>query len=58
MARKKERAPAARRRSRLDTRVAIRLIAGFAAGLAFWFVFSAPYEKAVAAAAGVAVRLL
>ncbi|HTR02830.1 MAG TPA: hypothetical protein VMN82_06500 [Thermoanaerobaculia bacterium] len=58
MARRKERAPAPRRRSRLDARAAIRLGIGFAAGLAFWFVFSAPYEKAVAAAAGTLVRLL
>ncbi|HTY43254.1 MAG TPA: hypothetical protein VMH79_15390 [Thermoanaerobaculia bacterium] len=57
MARKKERAPAVRRRAGLDARAAIRLLVGFAAGLAFWFAFAAPYEKAVAAAAEALVRL-
>ena len=55
-------APAAaepgRPRLRLDGAAAVRLAAGFAAGLAFWFAFSAPYERAVAAAAQAATRLV
>jgi len=47
-----------RPRLRLDGRSAVRLAAGFAAGLAFWFAFSAPYERAVAAAAQAVTRLL
>jgi hypothetical protein len=46
-----------RPRLRLDGASAVRLAAGFALGLAFWFAFSAPYERAVAAAARVATRL-
>jgi hypothetical protein len=42
---------------RFDGRLALRLAAGFAAGLALWLLFSAPYEKALAAVAGGAVRL-
>jgi hypothetical protein len=44
-------------RLRLDGRTAARLAAGFAAGLAFWFAFSAPYEKTVAGAAELVLRL-
>jgi len=43
-------------RFRLDGRTAARLIAGFAAGLAFWLAFAAPYEKTVAAAATFLLR--
>jgi len=41
----------------LDGRAAVRLCVGFAAGLAFWFAFSAPYERTVAAAAEALLRL-
>ena len=37
---------------RLDRGAAVRLALGFAAGLVFWFAFSAPYERFLAAAAG------
>jgi hypothetical protein len=37
---------------RLDRGAFFRLILGFAAGLAFWLAFSAPYERFLAAAAG------
>ena len=47
-----------RPRLRLDGGSALRLAAGFLAGLAFWFAFSAPYERAVAATAQAATRLL
>jgi hypothetical protein len=47
-----------RPRLRLDGASAARLAAGFLLGLAFWFAFSAPYERAVAAAAQAATRLL
>ncbi len=33
------------------------MVAGFAAGLAFWFAFSAPYERGLAAAAEILLRL-
>jgi hypothetical protein len=39
-------------RLRLDRGAALRLAAGFAAGLVFWFAFSAPYERLLAAVAG------
>lgn len=42
---------------RFDGRLALRLAAGFAAGLAFWLLFAAPYERALAAVAGRAIRL-
>jgi hypothetical protein len=41
----------------LDRRSAARLAIGFLAGLGFWLVFSAPYERGVAGAAQVLVRL-
>jgi hypothetical protein len=41
----------------LDRHSAGRLAVGFLAGLGFWLVFSAPYERAVAGAAQVLVRL-
>ncbi len=44
-------------RLRLDGRAAVRMAVGFAAGLGFWLAFSAPYEKAVAGAAGLLIRL-
>lgn len=44
-------------RLRLDRRAAWRLAAGFAAGLAFWFVFSAPYERLVAGTAEAVLRI-
>jgi hypothetical protein len=44
-------------RLKLDGRAAARMAVGFAAGLAFWLAFSAPYEKAVAGAAGLLIRL-
>jgi len=43
-------------RLKLDGRAAARMAAGFAAGLAFWLAFSGPYEKTVAATAGVLIR--
>jgi hypothetical protein len=46
-----------RPRLRLDGASALRLAIGFALGLAFWFAFSAPYERAVAAAAQGLTRL-
>ncbi len=39
----------ARRRPPGVGRTALRVVAGFAAGLIFWFGFSAPYESALAA---------
>ena len=47
-----------RPRLRLDGAAAARLAAGFALGLAFWFAFSAPYERAVAAGAQTLTRLV
>jgi len=44
--------PSRHARLNLDRGAALRLAAGFAAGLAFWFAFSAPYERLLAAAAG------
>jgi hypothetical protein len=41
----------------LDRRAAFRLIVGFLGGLAFWFLFSTTYEKAVAPAAEALLRL-
>ena len=41
----------------LGRRAAARLLIGFVAGLGFWLLFSAPYERAVAGAAQVVVRL-
>lgn len=46
-----------RPRWKLDGRTLLRFAAGFAAGLAFWLAFSAPYEKTVAAAAERLMRL-
>jgi hypothetical protein len=57
MSRKKraaEGAPAPR--LRLDARAALRLALGFAAGLFFWFAFSGPYERGVAAVAQALLR--
>jgi hypothetical protein len=42
---------------RLDAGAALRVAAAFAATLAIWFAFSAPYEKTIAAAAQVAIRV-
>jgi len=41
-----------------NARTALRLAAGFSVGLALWFLFSAPYERAVAPAAELLVRLI
>ena len=41
----------------LDRKAAARLAVGFATGLGFWLLFAAPYERAVAGAAQVLVRL-
>jgi hypothetical protein len=41
----------------LNRRSAARMAIGFLAGLGFWFVFSAPYERGVASAAQFLVRL-
>lgn len=57
MGRKKAAPAPAAARLRLDGRTAGRLALGFAAGLAFWLVFSTPYEKTVAGAAGFLLRL-
>jgi len=46
-----------RPRLRLDGGSALRLAAGFLAGLAVWFAFAAPYERAVAGAAQASTRL-
>jgi hypothetical protein len=46
-----------RPRLRLDGASALRLAAGFLLGIGFWFAFSAPYERAVAAAAQTVTRL-
>jgi hypothetical protein len=46
-----------RPRLRLDGAAAVRLACGFLLGLGFWFAFSAPYERAVAAGAGALTRL-
>jgi len=46
-----------RPRLRLDGAAAVRLACGFLLGLGFWFAFSAPYERAVAAGAGTLTRL-
>jgi hypothetical protein len=37
---------------RLDRGALVRALIGFAAGLVFWFAFSAPYERFLAAASG------
>lgn len=57
MGRSKFVAPSGGARIRLDGRAALRLAAGFGAGLAFWLAFSAPYEKTVAGAAQFLLRL-
>jgi hypothetical protein len=44
-------------RLKLDGRAAARMAAGFAAGLAFWFAFSGPYERTVASTAGFLIRI-
>jgi hypothetical protein len=41
----------------LGRRTVVRLAVGFLAGLGFWLLFSAPYERAVAGTAQVLVRL-
>jgi hypothetical protein len=43
-------------RLRLDRGALARLALGFAAGLAFWLAFSAPYERALAWSAQAAIR--
>jgi hypothetical protein len=40
-----------------DRRAAFRLLVGFLVGLAFWFLFSTTYEKAIAPAAEALLRL-
>jgi hypothetical protein len=40
-----------------DGRAALRLLVGFLVGLAFWFLFSSTYEKLVASAAELILRL-
>lgn len=55
--RKDRTAGAAEPRLKLDGRAAVRLALGFAAGLAFWLVFAAPYERTVAGTAGFLIRL-
>ena len=42
---------------RLDRSAVVRLLLGFGAGLAFWFAFSAPYERFLAAASGALIDL-
>ena len=54
---RKKAAAASRPRRPLDRRAALRMALGFAAGLGFWLLFAALYEKAVAGAAGAAIRL-
>lgn len=44
-------------RLRLDARAAARLTVGFAAALVFWFAFSGPYDKTIAASAELLLRL-
>jgi len=44
-------------RLKLDGRSALRLALGFAAAVAFWFVFATPYERILAAAAESLVRV-
>jgi len=56
MGRPKAAEPPAGTRLRLDGRAAARMAAGFAAGLALWFAFAAPYDQTVAAAAGFLIR--
>ena len=58
MSRKKTRSERTGARFALDRRAAARLAIGFLAGLGFWLLFSAPYERAVAGAARSVVRLL
>ena len=43
-------------RLKLDGRAAVRMAAGFAAGLVSWLAFSGPYEKTVASTASVLIR--
>jgi hypothetical protein len=58
MALKRGRAgPSASGRPPFGGRSVLRLLGGFAVGLGFWFLFSAPYERAVAAAAQTILRL-
>ena len=53
---KKSREGAPPARLRLDRGSLLRLALGFAAGLAFWLAFSAPYERFLASAAQAAIR--
>lgn len=57
MGRRKGDGPAAGARLKLDGAAALRMAVGFAFGLAFWLAFSAPYEKTVAGAATLLLRL-
>jgi hypothetical protein len=41
-----------------DGRAALRLLVGFLLGLAFWYLFSSTYERAVASAAELLLRLV
>ncbi|MFY9551730.1 MAG: hypothetical protein WAU32_11305 [Thermoanaerobaculia bacterium] len=56
MAREESAETADRIRVRIDRRALVRLALGFAAGLAFWVAFPAPYERTVAAAAEFLLR--
>ena len=56
MAREESAETAGRIPVRIDRRALVRLVLGFAAGLAFWLAFPAPYERTVAAAAEFLLR--
>jgi len=43
---------------RLDGRAALRALAGFLAALFVWFAFAAPYERTLAVAGGLVLRVL
>ncbi|HKD16809.1 MAG TPA: hypothetical protein VKG23_02985, partial [Thermoanaerobaculia bacterium] len=57
MSRRKKRGERTRARFALGRRAVARLAVGFLAGLGFWLLFSAPYERAVAGTAQVLIRL-
>lgn len=57
MARTGRRAEAEPAPLRLDARAALRAAGGFALALAVWFVFAAPYERTLAAAAELVLRV-
>jgi hypothetical protein len=56
MARPKGAEAAGRLAVRVDRRSLLRLVAGFAVGLAVWLVFAAPYERSMALAAEALLR--